>query len=158
MLLISSWLLKNRLCLCTDKKKMKFFSYIRKFRVDRVQSQIWGRGLIYKETRKYLTIYEEADSHICLCIRSLWISLYMRKVFFSFLSVRKLDLTLISCKIHSLLLPRTVSDGFYPCLCLRELAIFLRNIPPSFFPQGMGESGMGGGNRGREGGDGKNGE
>jgi hypothetical protein len=37
--------------------------------------------------RKYLTIHEEAVSHIWLCTRSL-ISLHMRKISFSFLSVQ----------------------------------------------------------------------
>ncbi len=37
--------------------------------------------------RKYFTIYEEALSHIWLGTRSLWISLYMRKILFSFISV-----------------------------------------------------------------------
>jgi len=41
--------------------------------------------------RKYLTIYEEAVSHIWLCTRSLWISLYMRTILFYFLSVCSLS-------------------------------------------------------------------
>ncbi len=56
------------------KKKVKLSSYMRKFRWDRLQSHIWGRLLIptvYEEMRKYLTIYEEAVSHIWLCTRSL---------------------------------------------------------------------------------------
>ena len=72
------------------KKETKFSSYIRKFRWDRVQSHIWRRGQgfpIYEEMRKFFTIYEEAVSHIWLCKRSLWISLYMRKILFDFLSV-----------------------------------------------------------------------
>ncbi len=40
---------------------------------------------VHEEMRKYLTIYEEAVSHIWLCNRSFWISLYMRKIRFSFL-------------------------------------------------------------------------
>ncbi len=43
--------------------------------------------LIYEEMRKYFTIYEEAVSHKWLCTRSLWIALYKRKIFYSFLSV-----------------------------------------------------------------------
>ncbi len=39
---------------------------------------------IYEETRKY---FKEAVSHVWLCTRSLWISLYMRKFFF--ISVKK---------------------------------------------------------------------
>jgi hypothetical protein len=48
------------------KKKIKFSSYIRKFRVEQLQSHIRGRkGLvIYEEKRKYFPIYEEADSYI----------------------------------------------------------------------------------------------
>ncbi len=47
--------------------------------------------LIYEEMHNYFPIYEEAVStHIWLCNCSLWISLYMRKIFFSFLSVQAL--------------------------------------------------------------------
>ncbi len=47
------------------KKKNKFSSYIRKFRVEQLQSYIYEEGLPnYEEMRKYLTIYEEAVSHI----------------------------------------------------------------------------------------------
>jgi hypothetical protein len=51
-------------------------SYMRKF------------FLIYEEMRKYFVIYEEAVSHIIdFSAVPFWISLYMRKMFFSFLSV-----------------------------------------------------------------------
>ncbi len=40
------------------------------------------------------TIYEEIVSHIWLCTRSLWISLYLGKILFSFLSVHG---TISSC-------------------------------------------------------------
>jgi hypothetical protein len=54
------------------KKKTKFSSYIRKFRWDRVQNHIFGRGfLIYEEMHKLFTIYEEVVSYIRLCTRSL---------------------------------------------------------------------------------------
>jgi hypothetical protein len=43
---------------------------------------------IYEEMRKYLTIYEEAVSHIDFATDPFWISLYMRKILFSFLSVQ----------------------------------------------------------------------
>ncbi len=43
--------------------------------------------LIYEKMRKYFTIYGEAVSHIWLCTRSFWISLYTRKILFYFLSV-----------------------------------------------------------------------
>ncbi len=45
--------------------------------------------LIFEEKGKYLTIYEEAVSHIWLCTRSLLNSLNMRKIFFSFFSVQR---------------------------------------------------------------------
>ncbi len=39
---------------------MKFSSYIRKFRVEQLQSHIWDKGfLIYEEILKYFPIYEE---------------------------------------------------------------------------------------------------
>jgi hypothetical protein len=43
--------------------------------------------LIYEEMRKYITIFEEAVSHTLLCNCSISISLHMRKICFSFLSV-----------------------------------------------------------------------
>ncbi len=47
------------------KKKIKFSSYIRKFRMEQLPSNIHMRKgfLIYEEMRKYLTKYEEAVSH-----------------------------------------------------------------------------------------------
>jgi hypothetical protein len=53
----------------TDKKKRKFSSYIRQFRMEQLQSHIPMRKgfLICEEMRKYLTVYEEAVSHIWLC-------------------------------------------------------------------------------------------
>ncbi len=43
--------------------------------------------LIYEEMRKYLVMYEEAVSYIILCNAPFWISLYVRKILFPFLSV-----------------------------------------------------------------------
>ncbi len=46
--------------------------------------------LIYKEMRKYLTIFEEAVSHIYMYDFEpdlFWVSLYIGEIFFSFLSV-----------------------------------------------------------------------
>jgi hypothetical protein len=44
---------------------MKFSSYIRKFRWDRVAKSYMRKGfLIYEEMPKYLTIYEEAFNNI----------------------------------------------------------------------------------------------
>jgi hypothetical protein len=50
--------------------------------------------LICREMRQYLTIYEEAASHIWLCNRSLlnFLKQYIRKILFSFLSVHLLTL------------------------------------------------------------------
>jgi hypothetical protein len=47
------------------KKKIKFSSYIRRFRVEQLKV-IYEEGLpiIYEEKLKYLVIFEEADSHI----------------------------------------------------------------------------------------------
>ncbi len=49
---------------CTDKKKIKFSSYIGKFRVEQLQSHMRKGFLIYEEMHKYFPIYEEAVSHI----------------------------------------------------------------------------------------------
>ncbi len=51
--------------------------------------------LIYEEMRKYLTIYEEAVSHIRYDFAPdpFCISLYMRKILFSFLSVSSLRIS-----------------------------------------------------------------
>ncbi len=44
--------------------------------------------LIYEEMRKYFSIYEETVSHVYdFSTAPFWISLYMRKIWFSFLSV-----------------------------------------------------------------------
>ncbi len=94
------------MCLCVwatlIKKKIKFSSYIGKFRVEQLQSHIWLTASSYmgkyfrssSYIRKPFLIYDFATA-------PLWISLYMRKIFF-FLSV------------HS---PHTVRNGAYPCHC-----------------------------------------
>ncbi len=72
----------------TDKKKSIFFHIrIRKFRVEQLQSHIWltaslmGKYLrISSYIRKLFLIYDFGTA-------PLWISLYMRKIRFSFLSV-----------------------------------------------------------------------
>ena len=48
------------------KKKIKFSSYIGKFRVEHAVAKSYMRKgfLIYEEMRKYFPIYEEAVSHI----------------------------------------------------------------------------------------------
>ncbi len=82
------------------KKKTKFSSYKRKFKKDRVQSHKRKGFLIREEMRKYISISEEAVSHIWIFTRSLWISIYMRKTVFSFLSVQYISSshTLLNCK------------------------------------------------------------
>ncbi len=70
------------------KNKIKFSLYIGKFRVEQLQSHIWGRASqnirkcenMSPYMRRPLVIYDFATA-------PLWISLYMRKIWFSFLSV-----------------------------------------------------------------------
>ncbi len=72
------------------KKKIKFSSYIGKFRVEQLQSHIWGRASWYIRKcanispymRRPLVIYDFATAPP-------WISLYMKKIRFSFLSVQQ---------------------------------------------------------------------
>ncbi len=53
---------------CTDKKENRIFFKYNKIQNGAVASHIWGKGfLIYEEMRIYITIYEEAVSHIWLC-------------------------------------------------------------------------------------------
>ncbi len=71
------------------KKKIKLSSYIGKFRVEQLQSHIWltassymGKSLrISSYIRKPFLIYNFATA-------PLWISLYIRKILFYFLSVQ----------------------------------------------------------------------
>ncbi len=76
----------GRFTLCTlIKKKIKFSSYIRKFRMEQLHSHMWltassymGKNLrISSYIRKPFLIYDFATA-------SLWISLYMRKILFYF--------------------------------------------------------------------------
>ncbi len=70
------------------KNKRKFYSFIRKFRWERLQSHMYMRKgfLIYEKMRKYLVTrwplvkYDFATA-------PLWISLYTRKILFSVLSM-----------------------------------------------------------------------
>ncbi len=48
----------------TDKKKIKFSSFISKFRVEQLQTYMRKGFLRYEEIRKYFPIYKEAVSHI----------------------------------------------------------------------------------------------
>ncbi len=67
------------------KKKVKFSSYIRKFRVEQLQSHIWGRASwymrkcenIYQYMRRPLVIYDVSTVPF-------WISLYVRNISFLF--------------------------------------------------------------------------
>ncbi len=66
----------------TDKKENQIFSsYIRKFRLGQLQSHGWGRASISSYIRKRFLIYDFVTAPF-------WISLYMRKIIFSFLSVQ----------------------------------------------------------------------
>ncbi len=72
----------------THEKENEIFVISRKIQSGSGAKLYMRKGfLIYEEIRKYLTIYKEAVSHIWLCTRSLWISLYMRKILCYFLSV-----------------------------------------------------------------------
>jgi hypothetical protein len=72
----------------TDKKKkIKFSSYIRKFRRERLHSHIWLRAS--SNMTKYLCISLYIRKPFLLydfSTASVWISLYMRKITFSFIS------------------------------------------------------------------------
>ncbi len=69
----------------TDKKEKKIFSHLRKSRRERLQSHIWLTASsymtkylhIFSYIRKFFLIYDFATAPI-------WISLYMRKILFSF--------------------------------------------------------------------------
>ncbi len=66
------------------KKKIKFSSSTRKFRVEQSQSHIWGRANLM---RKHFPIYEEAVSHIWLCNCSILNFLIYEENLIFFLSV-----------------------------------------------------------------------
>ena len=72
----------------TEKKKIKFSSYIRKFRVEQLQSYMRKGFLIYEQMRKYFPVYEEAVIYD-FANAPFWISLYMRKILFPFVSVQR---------------------------------------------------------------------
>jgi hypothetical protein len=75
-------------CCALIKKKIKFSSYIGKFRMEQLQSHIWPTASLYmgkylrisSYIRKPFLIYDFATA-------PLWISLYMRKLLSSFLLV-----------------------------------------------------------------------
>ncbi len=69
------------------KKKMKFSSYIRKFRMEQLQSHLWPTASSYMG--KYLRISSYIRKPFLIydndfATAPLWISLYMKKVWFSF--------------------------------------------------------------------------
>ncbi len=67
------------------KKKIKFSSHIRKFRMEQLQSHIWLTATSY--VGKYLRISSYIWKPFLIydfATISLWISLYMRKIYFLF--------------------------------------------------------------------------
>ncbi len=73
----------------TDKKENKIFLIYKEIQSGAVAKSYMRKGfLIYEKMRKYFPIYEEAVSHIWLCNCSILnFLIYMRKIWFSFLSV-----------------------------------------------------------------------
>jgi hypothetical protein len=75
------------------KKKIKFSCYIRKFRVEQLQSHIWGRASysIWGNKKKCVNISPYMRRPLVIygfATAPLWISLYMRKIDFFFISVQ----------------------------------------------------------------------
>ncbi len=67
----------------TDKKENEIFHFYKEIQMGAVSKSYMRKGfLIYEEMRKYLVIYEEV-----VATAPFWISLYMRKILFSFSSV-----------------------------------------------------------------------
>ncbi len=58
------------------------------------------RFLIYEEMRKYIVIYEEALIIYDFATAPFWISLYMRKILFSFLSVHIITYITVHYRDH----------------------------------------------------------
>ncbi len=75
----------------TDKKEKEIFLKYKKIQMGSVAKSYKRKDfLIYEEILKYLIIYEEAVSHIWLfdfATDPFWTSVFMRKIFFTFLSV-----------------------------------------------------------------------
>ncbi len=70
------------------KKKIKFSLYIRKFRMEQLQSHMWLTASSY--LGKYLRVSSYIRKHFLIydfATAPLWISSYMRKIWLSFLSV-----------------------------------------------------------------------
>ncbi len=86
------------------KKNKKFFSYIRKSRRERLQSHIWIWLMASSYMTKYLCISSFIRKPFLIydfATAPIWISLYMRKILFSFLSVP--DTLLLTIMIHDIL-------------------------------------------------------
>ncbi len=84
------------------QNNLKTRSYIRIFRWYRVQSHIWGRGSNIWGNAQIFHHNWGGRWSLWLCTRSLWISLYMRKIFHFFISevlilyMRKIFLSFLS--------------------------------------------------------------
>ncbi len=120
-------------------------------------------SLIYEEMRQYLIIYEEAVSQTWLCTRApFWISLYMRKLLFYFLSVHywlpflchvRQNIWVYTCEFSQWLLYtqynvsfcvsffiflwqqcRTFSTDFFIYICYRTSFAFFSLLRPFFLP------------------------
>jgi hypothetical protein len=69
------------------KKKIKFSSYKREFRMEQLQSHIWLRLTASSYMGKYLRVSSYIRKHCLIydfATAPLWISLYMRKIWLSF--------------------------------------------------------------------------
>ncbi len=78
------------------KKKRRFSSYIRKFRRDRLQSHKWLTASSYMVKYLRISSYMRKPSFLIYDFATdpIWISLCMRKILFSFLSVWSCNLQL----------------------------------------------------------------
>ncbi len=131
------------------KKENKFSSYRTKSRRERLQSHIWLTASSYitkylrisSYIRKPFLIYDFATAPI-------WISLYLRKIFFSFVSVNgsgsdqqilehgnpsrrfKLDFVLSKCKLFSFAFERPESVHWLNADA--QQCLFFNNMQPSY--------------------------
>ncbi len=82
----------SKLCaLYSDKKKIKFSSYIRKSRRERLQSHIWLTVFSYMTKYCRISSYIRKPFHVFdFATAPIWISWNMRKILFYFLSVYSL--------------------------------------------------------------------
>jgi hypothetical protein len=64
----------------TEKKKIKFSSYIRKFRMEQLQSHIWLTASSYMGKYLRISSYTRKPLQNEFATAPLWISLYMRKI------------------------------------------------------------------------------